>query len=129
MREKIKIIKIEFNDFVMPKTFAWFLAFFKLCALKYIVNNNNYEKILLLDLDTITVQSYKELWMEADHGLLLYNVNHSYEHKDRKSIVQNYQHLYQNDKILVVNLLRQFNSNTGEQILIPIQVYWSFLVF
>lgn len=101
MREKIKIIKIEFNDFVMPKTFAWSLAFFKLCALKYIVNNNNYEKILLLDLDTITVHSYKELWMEADHGLLLYNVNHSYTHNDRKRIVQAYQHLYQNDKNIV----------------------------
>ncbi len=101
IREKIKIIKMSFNDFVMPKTFAWSLAFFKLCALKYIVNNNNYEKILLLDLDTITVHSYKELWMEADHGLLLYNANHSYEHKDRKWIVQNYRQLYQNDKNIV----------------------------
>ena len=101
MREKIKIIKIEFNDFVMPKTFVWSLAFFKLCALKCIVNNNNYEKILLLDPDTITVYNYKELWMEADHGLLLYNINHSYANKYRKSIVQNYQHLYQNDKNLV----------------------------
>lgn len=101
MREKIKIIKIEFNDFVMPKIFVWSLAFFKLCALKYIVNNTNYEKILLLDPDTITVHSYKELWMEADHGLLLYNLNHSYEHKDRKIIAQDYQHLYHNDKNLV----------------------------
>jgi len=101
MRENIKIIKIEFNDFTMPKTFVWSLAFFKLCALKYIVNNKSYGKILLLDLDTITVHNYKELWMEADHGLLLYNVNHSYERKERKRIVKTYRHLYQNDKNIV----------------------------
>jgi len=101
MGKNIQIIKIEFNDFIMPKTFEWALAFFKLCALKYIVNNSNYDKVLLLDAETITVRGYKELWLEAGHGLLLYNIKHSYEHKDRKIIVDDYQRLYQNDRNLV----------------------------
>jgi hypothetical protein len=100
-KANIQIIKIEFNEFIMPKTFVWSLAFFKLCALKWIVNNTDYEKILLLDTDTITIHSYKELWLEAQHGLLLYNIKHSYGHKDRQIMVHDYQRLYNNDKNLV----------------------------
>ena len=101
IRDKIQIIKIEFNDFILPKTFVWSLAFFKLCALKYIVNNTNYEKILLLDTDTITVHNYKELWLETVHGLLLYNLNHSYENNGRQNIVNDYKRLYKDDKNIV----------------------------
>lgn len=76
---------IPYNDYVMPEKFAWSLAFFKLCTLKYLAAQD-YGKILLIDADTLTVEPFTELWQEMDHGMMLYPVNHSYMHHDRNEI-------------------------------------------
>ncbi|MGN0326598.1 MAG: hypothetical protein ACI4DW_09805 [Lachnospiraceae bacterium] len=61
------------------------MAFFKLCALTYLARQE-YEKILLIDADTITVDAYSELWQEMEYGMMLYPVNHSFHHQARKEI-------------------------------------------
>lgn len=91
---EIKIQVIPFEDFVMPKEFNWALAFFKLCALQHMAEQSEYEKVLLLDADTITMHSYDELWQEAEQGILLYGVGHTINHHDRLLIRSDYQTLY-----------------------------------
>lgn len=91
----ILVQTIAFDTFVMPKQFVWSLAFFKLCALDYVVKHTEYEHIVLLDADTITMHPYTDMWKEADYGILLFEVGHSYSHPDRWAITEAYRKLYQ----------------------------------
>ncbi|MFE8698124.1 hypothetical protein ACFYKT_17410 [Cytobacillus sp. FJAT-53684] len=93
-RNNIYIYHCDFNEFTMPKDFTWSLAFYKLCALKYIVSEGEYNNYLLLDGDTVTIRSYNDLWQEAFHGLVLFNINHNFSHRVRKDIVEVYEELY-----------------------------------
>ncbi len=102
--EGIQVQVIAFDTFVMPKQFVWSLAFFKLCALDYAVKCLPYERILLLDADTFTTHSYRDMWQEADHGILLFPVGHSYSHPDRQAIMQAYNGLYQTKGASVVHI-------------------------
>lgn len=85
---------VAFDAFVMPKRFVWSLAFFKLCALDYMTKHTEYEHIVLLDADTVTMRSYADMWKEADDGILLFAVGHSYTHPDRWAITEAYRKLY-----------------------------------
>lgn len=105
---KIKIVQVPFDKYEMPKKFAWSLAFYKLCALEYLSSQSDYEKILLIDSDTISMQSFGELWKEAENGLLLYSINHSYNHKDRNDIREDYQKLYPDEKRNIVHYGGEF---------------------
>jgi len=96
-KENIKIKKINFDRYVMPENFVWSLAFFKLCALFYVAEEEDYDNILLLDADTITMQSYDEMWEECKTGVILYPLGHSYHHHDRERIRSDYQRLYEED--------------------------------
>lgn len=112
----VEIERIEFDSFRMPKKFIWSLAFFKLCALEYLLNNDEYEKILLVDSDTYTVKDFKELWKEADKGILLYNVCHSIEHPERVKIIEDYRKLYPEEDENIVHYGGEFICGRKENI-------------
>lgn len=91
----ILIRQVPFEEFVIPRQFPWALAFYKLCALYTIVRDEpDYGHILLLDADTFTTRSYEELWKEADYGVLLFPVGHSFHHSDREIIRRDFLRLY-----------------------------------
>lgn len=90
----IRTMVVPFDRFVMPKEFVWALAFFKLCAVSYILERTEYDRILLIDADTVTTRSYGEMWQEADYHVMLYPVGHSFRHKDREIIRLDYERLY-----------------------------------
>ncbi len=83
--KEIIIKKVPFDTFEIPKEFPWALAFYKLCALKA-MTNEGYERLLLMDADTYTTGSYDELWKEADYGVMLFPVGHSFNHSDREIV-------------------------------------------
>ncbi len=85
-RAGVRVITVPFDTYRMPERFRWQLAFYKLCALEYAAGRPEYEHILLLDTDTFTVGDYGDLWEEADHGILLYPLGHTFSHFDRKPI-------------------------------------------
>lgn len=92
------IVKIiPFDKFVMPKDFVWSLAFFKLCALSYVAEHEDYDCYLMIDGDTVTMSSYQDMWKEAAEGLLLFPVGHTYHHPDRERIRKDYCRLYGED--------------------------------
>ena len=90
----LQIEVVPFDTFEIPRRFPWSLAFYKLCALNAMAKRTEYEHILLLDADTYTTGPYEELWMEADYGILLYPVNHSFHHSDREIIRKDYLRFY-----------------------------------
>lgn len=95
--ENIKIKKIDFDCYVMPRNFVWSLAFFKLCALSHVVAEEEFDNCLLLDADTITMRTYDEMWEECKTGVILYPLGHSYHHHDRERIRSDYQKLYEEE--------------------------------
>ncbi len=85
---------MDFTDFVLPETFQWSLAFFKLNVLSKWVEENSYERILMVDADTYSNLSCKDLWKEADRGIVLYPLGHTYSHSDRDIIRRDFERLY-----------------------------------
>lgn len=115
-KHDIKIRVISYDSFVMPKRFDWSLAFFKLCALQYLAEQTGYDHILLLDADTITMHSFEELWQEADYGILLYGVGHSFRHHDRTLIRSDYQSLYPEGQADIVHYGGEFVCGAREYV-------------
>ena len=73
----VKIIYAEFNTFNFSYEIKWSLAFYKLCALNYVVNNLNYEKICYLDSDVFVQGKLDPIWDECiKDTILLYDINH-----------------------------------------------------
>lgn len=93
-KNNILIFYCDFKNFCMPKDFKWALAFYKLCALKFIVDEAHYDNYLLLDSDTVTTNSYVDLWEEAQFGLMLFDVNHTFFHNVRNEMIKTYNILY-----------------------------------
>lgn len=84
--EELLVCNVLFHTFEVPNQFPWALAFYKLCALKAMVDQNNYDHILMMDADTFTTRNYEELWEESDFGVMLYSVGHDFHHSDREII-------------------------------------------
>lgn len=89
----VTVRKMDFNTFVVPKEFLWSLAFFKMCVLYTWVKEGNYDRYLILDADTYTTHSYDDMWMEADLGMLLYPLGHTFSHSDRAVIRRDFERI------------------------------------
>lgn len=90
----IIVEKCDFHAFRVPDHFKWSLAFYKLCALKFLLENRDYDKILLLDTDTISVHDVDDVWEEAEESLLLFNVHSLYHNDVRENIRLDYEKFY-----------------------------------
>lgn len=90
----IEVRLLPFDSFLIDKEFSWALAYYKLCVMKTLVDEGRYEKILLMDADTFTTQSYSDLWKECDFGVLMYPLGHTFSHYDRESIRKDFIKLY-----------------------------------
>lgn len=92
--EGVSVRVVPFTSYVIPKEFPWSLAFFKLCVLDTLVKEGKYDHYLLLDADTYTTKSYKEMWQESDFGVCLYPLGHDFSHPDREIIRRDFVKLY-----------------------------------
>ena len=54
----------------------WSLAFYKLCAMDWVLNNLTFDRCVMMDADTYTQYPLTDLWREADEAVLLYQVPH-----------------------------------------------------
>lgn len=78
----ILIIHTDFNSFKFSDNYKWGLAFYKLCALKYVVENFNYEFYSYMDSDVYIQSSFENIWKECADNILLYDINHGLQVKD-----------------------------------------------
>lgn len=65
-----------FDAFRYPAELPWSLAFYKLCALRWVLANRSFDRIALLDCDTYTQYPLDDLFREASEAVLLYQVPH-----------------------------------------------------
>ena len=96
----VKILQCPFEQFRVDAALEWSLAFYKLCALEWMVRTTDYRRFLLLDVDTYTQYPYTDLWREADEAVLLYQVPHAAGQPMAAAISRNYGALYGGEPVL-----------------------------
>ncbi|MCC8154722.1 MAG: hypothetical protein LIP01_11250 [Tannerellaceae bacterium] len=68
----VHIFQCEFDSFAFDATTAWGLAFYKLCALKAMLNKG-YEYYISLDTDVFVQSSFEDAFFEMDDYILLHD--------------------------------------------------------
>lgn len=96
----IKIFNVEYNDFNFNKDMKWSAAFYKLCALNSMVNKLDYDQYIMLDTDTYTNGSFRDLWIECDKKILLYDIQHNLSNIQSIQMNKEYLELYGENIIL-----------------------------
>jgi len=79
----ILIFIVPFDNFVFDGSYKWCLAFYKLCALKKILEIG-YKKVCMVDSDTYFSSSIDDLFEESDSTIFLYNLNRRLRAPGRK---------------------------------------------
>ena len=72
-REQVKVIYCPFDSFKFSDDYPWCLAFYKLCALKY-VSDLEYDNILCIDSDTYTHKSFEYLWDNLRRNIIAFDL-------------------------------------------------------
>lgn len=88
----IYIYICNYDTFTFPSDFKWSLAFYKLCALEHALSLE-YDKVLMMDTDTITIQNYQYIWEECSQHILLYDVNRLFDNKLYQNMLEDYKSL------------------------------------
>lgn len=96
----ILIISTPFNAFRFSEDYKWGLAFFKLCALKYVVEHFEYDYYSYLDSDVYVQASFENIWRECDDNILLYDINHGLQVKDYRNMLAELQSFLQTTQIV-----------------------------
>jgi len=65
-----------FDTFRYPADLPWSLAFYKLCALGWVLENKGFDRLAMVDCDTYTQYPLDDLFREAAEAVLLYQVPH-----------------------------------------------------
>lgn len=91
---KIDCIKIEFDEYLMPADFKWSLAFFKMTALKYVVEKTDYDAFLELDSDEICISDFSDMWSELERKILMYYSAFRINHPTRILYSELYRKIY-----------------------------------
>lgn len=72
----VQVLDCPFETFRFPADLPWSLAFYKLCAMDWVLAHTAYERCAMIDADTYTQRPLTDLWHEADRAVLLYKVEH-----------------------------------------------------
>jgi len=72
----IKIFTCPFDTFNLGAKYTWSLAYYKLCALKYMVENLDYDNYAFVDADVYVQDTLEYIWREANDKVLLLDINH-----------------------------------------------------
>ena len=104
-KHDIMIFKKSFDKFNFGKDYMWGLAFYKLCALNKMLEED-YDNYLMIDTDTYTQSSLNDLWEETKHNIMIYYINQRLTNKNYIQFNKEIKELYGSEKI--------FNKYGGE---------------
>lgn len=99
-QQQVEIVNQPFDAFCMPDEYAWSLAFYKLCALKRILEKRNYSYYCYLDSDVYVQGSFECIWRECMDYILLYDINHGLQVQDFRRFLEETQKFTKREKII-----------------------------
>lgn len=73
----VEIWRCPYDTYRFGADTPWALAFYKLCALEWVLQKETYDRLLMLDVDTVSQRPYTDIWREAGEAVLLYQVPHA----------------------------------------------------
>lgn len=73
---EILVYHEDYNSFLFPDSFKWSLAFYKLCALKSVLQYSQYSHYCYMDADVIANGPMDFVWEECVDHIMLYDINH-----------------------------------------------------
>ncbi len=103
----IKIIKVPFDEFTFGDKYLWNLAFYKLCAVDYVLKNYDYKYVSYMDSDVYIQSSFDDIWEECNYSVLLYDINHGLQVKDYRIIVDEF-YAFTGEKSLITHYGGEF---------------------
>lgn len=92
--EGIRVWTADYNEFQFPADNKWALALYKLCAMDWVLKNTDYEIFAEVDCDVLCNGSLDDLWLEAEHSLIMLSGPFTYSHPIRRQYEKAYEHLY-----------------------------------
>lgn len=90
----VQVLLCPFSRYRFEADLAWSLAYYKLCALRYLLDTADYDHLAMLDADTYTQRPFGDIWREADEAVLLYQVPHPASQEMAARISETYNALY-----------------------------------
>lgn len=96
----VQVWQCPFDTYRVAAELEWSLAFYKLCALSWALENKRYDNYLMLDVDTYTQYPFTDLWRECAEAVLLYQVPHAASQPMAAAISVNYNALYGGQHLL-----------------------------
>lgn len=73
----VQVWDCPFDRYRVSADTPWSLAFYKLCALEWVLEHRDWDRALMLDVDTVSQHPYTDLWREADEAVMMYQVPHA----------------------------------------------------
>ena len=73
----VEIWDCPFTAYRVPAETNWALAYYKLCAMAWVLAHKDFARACMVDLDTFTQHPLDDLWRECDEAVLLYQVPHA----------------------------------------------------
>ena len=91
-----KLIECAFDSFKFEDKIRYSLAYYKLCAFKYMINTYNYDNYAQVDCDTYTFRSFKDIWEECKYHILALEIpyavdsSQSYVYEEAKELLNDF---------------------------------------
>ena len=73
----VEVWDCPFTAYRVPAETNWALAYYKLCAMDWVLANRDFARAAMIDLDTYTQYPLDDLWREAGEAVLFYQVPHA----------------------------------------------------
>lgn len=86
----VELWECPFEQYRVPADTNWALAYYKLCAMDWVLANRDFARAAMVDLDTYTQYPLDDLWREADEAVLLYQTPHAASQGMAQAISQIY---------------------------------------
>lgn len=90
----VEIWDCPFDTYRVPAETNWALAYYKLCAMDWVLAHRTFARAAMVDLDTYTQYPLDDLWREADEAVLLYQVPHAAGQSMARAISSVYDAVY-----------------------------------
>ena len=89
----VQVWRCPFEGWKFGADTPWALAFYKLCAMDWVLRQQPFDNLCMMDVDTFTQRPLTDLWREAAEAVLLYQVPHAASQSMTAAISANYDKL------------------------------------
>jgi hypothetical protein len=96
----VVVWECPFERYRVDAALEWSLAFYKLCAMQWVLQNKPFARYAMLDVDTFCQYSFQELWRETEEAVLLYQVPHAAGQPMAAAISENYNRIFGGQHVL-----------------------------